>query len=216
MIYYTSRRPIIFKRCRITNGINTKQMRPIFNRSDNVFKTSLFATWVTSQVWHLADSTQIRCRPRSWVLTSSTVLVLLQVVLGYKVSVGQLVRLSVSSLDNILGATTKPRQDFALPDGQSFLNFVGLLLASIPNKYDLYWTDPGIFLKVTFCDVSDVTSVTSGRFVTRFWTVLPIWYYCKWFCVIKCNFYPVHCHFLYNLWINQTSRRPIIPHLYYQ
>ena len=38
-----------------------------------------------------------------------------------------------------------------LPVGQSSKNFTGLLLASVPNKCDPYWTDSKIFENANFC-----------------------------------------------------------------
>ena len=49
---------------------------------------------------------------------------------------------------NTLGAKTKDHAPInGLPDGQSSWNFVGSLLASIPNKRDTYWVDPSMFWK---------------------------------------------------------------------
>ena len=49
---------------------------------------------------------------------------------------------------NTLGAKAKDHAPInGLPDGQSSWNFVGSLLASIPNKCDPYWVNPSMFWK---------------------------------------------------------------------
>ena len=97
-------------------------------------------------IWPIRPKFQTRCRPRSWLV--------LPIWNQHKWSL-----VKKYSLDDwcrtfciiFFWRHFKTTSWFIiLQDGQSSLNVVGLLMASIPNKCGLYSTDPTMFLKRHF------------------------------------------------------------------
>ena len=108
-----------------------------------------------------------------------------------------------------------------LPLGQSSWNFTGLLLTSVPNKCDPYWTDSKIFWKCQFLSlwnkgqkidkIWNFADLSETRWKPRSWVILSIWYNKKWFWFEKVPIFRVlgsSCHFTMNTLTHEFQAMP--------